>query len=70
MNTTPRLNWNGYVGLLTNYGCGLLAMRNDAQSFWQSRNTTSLSGRSEFFELTDIPKLARDIREAFAAEVR
>lgn len=65
MNPTPRLNWNGYIGeAAPNTGCGLLAMENTAIAFWQSLGTL-VGRRAEPFIPTDIPKLAREIRQHY-----
>lgn len=61
MNTTPKLNWEGRVVRLTNYGCGLIGLENDARAFWQSRMT--VTGRQAPAPvLVDLKALARSIR--------
>lgn len=64
MNTEPFLRYGGFVGPLTNPGCGLLGMKNVEQAFWQSRLTTT-GRRAELPELTDLRELAKDIRRSY-----
>lgn len=61
MNTSARINWQGRFGLLTNYGCGRLALENDALSFWQSRMTSD-NNVPPIPALVDIPALASAAR--------
>lgn len=64
MITTAKINWQGHVALITNYGCGRIGLENDARSFWQSRNT--LAGqRVEPPDLVDLPELSHGIRSTW-----
>jgi len=57
MNSDPHL----YGVSLVQHGCGRIAMSNVQRAFWQSRDPYH-----RLPELTDIPQLAKDIRNGFA----
>jgi hypothetical protein len=59
MNPSPR-KWGQEIPALTNH---VESMQNAARIFWQSRMTRA-GARAELPNLTDIPKLARAIRNA------
>lgn len=64
MDNTPRINWQGRNGLLTNYGCGRTAEENRAMAFWQSR-----VGFRDPPGLTDLPALAIDVRTGWPRDL-
>lgn len=66
MNPSPRKRWLGFEGDPTNNpGCGLLAMENVKAAWWQSRMTVA-GARAPLPLLTDLPALARSIRQEAA----